>query len=170
MKALIALEDGTLFEGRRKKKLATVDERGRKVLIDGGYTGRVEAVNRSLVELLMSGGYLPVVSPVALSEEHELLNIDGDRAAAALASGMSADAVIFVTNVEGLMLDGRLVENLPATEVQRALPGIGFGMQKKVMAAADAVRQGVPRAIICSGTRQEPLTRALALERCTVIR
>ncbi len=161
--------DGSLFLGKRKKKLLIVDERGRKLMIEGGYTGRVESVNGPLVETLMSAGYLPVVSPVAVGEESEPLNIDGDRAASSLAAGISADAVLFLTNVDGLMLDGKLIGKMTPREATAKLPQIGFGMQKKVIAAVDSVEAGVGEAIICSGTRQEPLSNALAHNTCTVV-
>ena len=161
--------DGSLFRGRRKKKLVVVDERGRKLLIEGGYTGKVESVNAPLVNMLISGGYIPVVSPVAIGEESEPLNIDGDRAASSLASGISADAVVFLTNVDGVLSDGKLVERMTVAEAVERLPQIGYGMQKKVMAAVDAVNSGVKEALICSGTREEPLSNALAHRVCTVI-
>lgn len=161
--------DSSLLVGKRKTKLVMVDDRGRKVAIDGGYTGKVQAVNPGLVELLLSQGYIPVVSPVAVSEESEPLNIDGDRAASSLAAGIGADAVVFATNVEGLSLDGRLVPHLTPVEARARLPEIGFGMQKKVMASADAVDGGVKEAMICSGTKESPITKALAHDSCTVV-
>ncbi len=161
--------DGSLLQGKRKKKLVIIDDRGRKVAIEGGYTGRVKAVNSSMIELLLSGGYVPVVSPVAVGEEAEPLNIDGDRAASSLAAGIGADTIMFTTNVEGLSLDEKLVSHLTPEEASSNLPRIGFGMQKKVMAAAEAVNSGVKEAIICSGLRDAPLTRALAHDTCTVI-
>lgn len=161
--------DGSLFQGKRKKKLVIVDERGRKLLIEGGYTGKVESVNSDLVEILMSGGYVPVVSPVAVGEDSEPLNIDGDRAAASLASGITADAVLFLTNVDGLMLEGKLVESISPASMSARVSEVGFGMQKKVMAAVDSVNSGVKEAIICSGTRDQPLSNALAHRGCTVI-
>ena len=161
--------DGSLFQGKRKKKLVIVDERGRKLMIEGGYTGRVESVNGAFLETLMAGGYVPVVSPVAVSEDSEPLNIDGDRAAGSLAAGVSADAVVFLTNVDGLMLDGKLVESMSVSAASSRLSEVGFGMQKKVIAAVDAVRAGVKEAIICSGARDQPLSNALAHRGCTVI-
>lgn len=161
--------DGSLFSGKRKKKLVIVDERGRRLLIEGGYTGKVESVNSSLVDILMTGGYVPVISPVAVGEDSEPLNIDGDRAASALASGISADAVVFLTNVEGLLLDGKLVERLSISEAAAKLPQVGFGMQKKVIAAIDSVKAGVKEALICSGARDQPLSNALAHRGCTVV-
>jgi acetylglutamate/LysW-gamma-L-alpha-aminoadipate kinase len=161
--------DGSLLQGQRKTKLVIMDERGRKVAIDGGYTGKVRAVNSSLFELLLSQGYIPVVSPVARSEAGDPLNVDGDRAASSIAAGVSADVVLFATNVDGLQLDGSLVSHLTPEEASSKLPKIGFGMQKKVMAAVEAIEGGVKEAIICSGTRKEPLTKGLAHESCTVI-
>jgi len=161
--------DGRLLQGKRKTKLIIIDERGRKVAIDGGYTGKVTAVNSSLIDDLLAHGYLPVVSPVAIGEDSEPLNIDGDRAASALASSLGADVILFATNVEGLSLDGKLVHHLTPEEASAKISKIGFGMQKKVMAAVEAVGAGVKEALICSGTRDSPLSRGLAHEGCTVI-
>ncbi len=165
----LAGADGSLLQGKRKTKLLIVDERGRKMAIEGGYTGKVHSVNASLLELLLSQGYVPVVSPVAMSDAAEPLNVDGDRAASAIASGAHADAVFFVTNVDGLQMDGRLAARLTPGDAKSLLPRIGFGMQKKVMAAAEAVEGGVKEAIICSGVRSNPLSRAMEHDNCTVI-
>lgn len=161
--------DGRLMQAKRKTKLVIIDERGRKVAIDGGYTGKVQEVNSSLVELLLSNGYLPVVSPVATSEAGDPLNVDGDRAASSVALGSKADAIVFATNVDGLKLGGGLVAHLTSAEATSQLGKVGFGMQKKVMAAVEAVQGGVKEAIICSGMRSSPLTKALAHDGCTVI-
>jgi acetylglutamate/LysW-gamma-L-alpha-aminoadipate kinase len=161
--------DGKLLLGKRKTKLVIMDDRGRKVAIEGGYTGKVVGVNAPLLDTLLSQGYVPVVSPVAAGESAEPLNVDGDRAASSVAVGAKADAVVFLTNVDGLSLEGGLVAHLTPGEASSRLPKIGFGMQKKVMAAVEAVEGGVREAIICSGTRGNPLTKALAHDTCTVI-
>ena len=161
--------DGWLIEGKRKSRLVVVDERGRKVAIEGGYTGRISSVNSGLAELLLSQGYIPVVSPVAAGEDAEPLNVDGDRAAAAVAAGIRADSVVFATDVDGLLLGGELVGKMTSAEASSSLGKIGFGMQKKVMAACEAVSAGVSEALICSGTRESPIEKALAHEGCTVI-
>jgi acetylglutamate/LysW-gamma-L-alpha-aminoadipate kinase len=165
----LAGADGLLMQGKRKTRLVIMDERGRKVAVEGGYTGRVAGVNTSLLDTLLSEGYIPVVSPVAAGEEGEPLNVDGDRAASSIAVRAGADAVVFLTNVDGLRLDGALVSHLTPSEASSRLPNIGFGMQKKVMAATESVEAGVKEAIICSGARAGPLTRALAHDSCTVI-
>ncbi|MDG6983687.1 MAG: [LysW]-aminoadipate/[LysW]-glutamate kinase [Nitrososphaerota archaeon] len=161
--------DGQLLQGKRKSKLVITDDRGRKVAIEGGYTGKVVGVNSSLLQTLLSEGYVPVISPVASGEGAEPLNVDGDRAASSIAAGVKADCVVFLTNVAGLMLDDSLVPRLTASEASAKLPRIGFGMQKKVIGAVDAVEGGVNEAIICSGARPGPLTRALSHDTCTVV-
>jgi len=165
----LAGPDGLLMQGKRKTKLVIVDERGRKVAIEGGYTGKIVGVNASLLDALLLHGYVPIVSPVAAGEEGEPLNVDGDRAASSIATRAGADAVVFLTDVDGLKLDEKLVSHLTPSEASSRLPKIGFGMQKKVMAAAESVEAGVNEAIICSGARARPLTKALAHDTCTVI-
>jgi len=161
--------DGGLIRAERKKKLIIVDERGRKRIIDGGYTGKIKYVDAALLKLLLERNYLPVISPVALGDEYEFLNVDGDRAAAYVAGGVKADKVIFLTDVQGLILDGRVVEKISAAEARTLLPKIGFGMEKKVLAAVEAVEMGVKESVIASGLSENPISAALKGEGCTVI-
>ena len=161
--------DGAIIKAERKKKLIIVDERGRKVAIDGGYTGKIGSVNASLLNTITAGGYVPIVSPIALSEEFDLLNVDGDRAAAYVAGGVKADRVIFLTNVDGLMMENKLVTHLTVSEAKEMLPKIGFGMEKKVLACTEAISMGVKEAIIASGQRNNPISSALKHDNCTVI-
>ncbi len=161
--------DGGIIKAERKKKLIIVDERGRKVAIDGGYTGKITTVNSSLLQSVIESGYVPIVSPVALSEEFDLLNVDGDRAAAYVAGSVKADRVIFITNVNGLMMDNKLVTKLTVSEAKKILPKIGFGMEKKVLACTEAVSMGVKEAIIASGQVSNPISSALKHDNCTVI-
>lgn len=161
--------DGAIIKAERKKKLIIVDERGRKVAIDGGYTGKINNVNASLLNTITAGGYVPIVSPIALSEEFDLLNVDGDRAAAYVAGSVKADRVIFLTNVDGLMMDNKLVTHLTVSEAKEMLPKIGFGMEKKVLACTESVSMGVKEAIIASGQVANPISSALKHDNCTVI-
>lgn len=62
-----------------RRQLVAVDETGRKRLVEGGYTGKIEAVDAKLMLLLMDNGYVPVVAPIAIGQEFEELNVDGDR-------------------------------------------------------------------------------------------
>lgn len=161
--------DGFLVRAKRKKRLVIVDDRGRKRVIDGGYTGKVSQVNASLLQILLENGYVPAIAPVAVSEEYEPLNVDADRTAANVAGALKADKLILLTDVEGLTLDGKLVPKLAVSEVEEALPKIGGGMITKVYAAMEAIEQGVGEVVISSGVRKMPISSSLSHESGTVI-
>jgi acetylglutamate/LysW-gamma-L-alpha-aminoadipate kinase len=161
--------DGCLLKAQRKKKLLIVNEKGRKMAIDGGYTGKIYSVDPLLVHALLDQGYIPVISPVAISEEFDFLNVDGDRAAAYVAAGLKSDMVIFITNVNGLMLEDKLVTNLTLEQANAVLSKIGYGMEKKVIACKEAIEMGVNESIIASGKVENPISSAIAHNNCTVI-
>ena len=162
--------DGKIIQADRKKKLIIMNENGRKQVIDGGYTGKISSVNADLISTLLEKGYTPVISPIAISEESDFLNVDGDRAAANVAGNVKANKVLFITNVDGLMMDEKLVQNLTQTEAKEIMPKIGFGMEKKILAATEALEMGVSEALIANGQKENPISSAINHENCTVIR
>jgi acetylglutamate/LysW-gamma-L-alpha-aminoadipate kinase len=98
-----------------------------------------------------------VVSPIALGLEGELLNVDGDQAAAAIAKALAADLLVLMTDVEGVLYREKLVERLTPQEAVELSARIGPGMNRKLMLAADAVQNGTKQALICSGLGDDPL-------------
>ncbi len=161
--------DAGILRAERKKRLITVDERGRKRVVDGGYTGKINQVNADLLHTLLEKGYTPIVTPIALSEEFEPLNVDGDRTAAVIAGALKADKLILLTDVEGLMLKGERIPKIAATEVKEVQGSIGAGMSTKVHAATEALTQGVGEVLITAGTGKNPISAALNHETGTVI-
>jgi len=161
--------DGLLMRANRKKRLVIVDERGRKRVVDGGYTGTISEVNARLLRLLIKNDYVPVIAPVAIGKEFEPLNVDGDRAAAYIAGALKADQLIFLTDVEGLILNGKLVSKLSISEVKEALPKIGRGMITKVYAAMEALNLGVGEVLITYGLQRLPISSSLKRKCGTVI-
>lgn len=164
--------DGRTIEADRKSRLVIVNEKGRKQAIDGGYTGKIRSVNAALLKSLLAAGIVPVVSPVAIGTGGggELLNVDGDRAAAHVAGAAGADRVLFITDVDGLLgPDGGLVASLTREGAEKERARAGPGMEKKLLAAGEALAMGVGEALIASGKRQDPISAAVAHERCTVI-
>jgi [amino group carrier protein]-L-2-aminoadipate 6-kinase len=161
--------DDNILRAIRKTKLTVLNEKGRKMIIEGGYTGKIQSVETSLLDTLTEGGYLPVVSPIALSENYEFLNVDGDRAAAYIAGNLKAEKIIFLTNVNGLHLDDKLVKNLSTSQAKEYLPKIGFGMEKKILASTEALMLGAKEVIISSGKVSNPVTSAISHVDCTVI-
>jgi acetylglutamate/LysW-gamma-L-alpha-aminoadipate kinase len=161
--------DAKILQAERKKRIIEVDERGRKRVIDGGYTGKINNVNTDILHFLLEKGYTPIVTPIAISEECEPLNVDGDRTAAIVASALKADSLILLTDVAGLMLKGERIEKISSGEVKEVLSKIGAGMSTKVHAGLEALNQGVKEVIITSGTAKNPISNALKHETGTVI-
>ena len=161
--------DASLLSAARKKRLVIIDERGRRRIIKGGYTGKIEKVNTAFLEVLLQNSYVPVVSPIAIGREYEFLNVDSDRAAASIAGALHADRVVFLTDVEGVKVHGRYVDSLLLGEAEVLRREMGPGMDKKVLAAIEAVKAGVKEAIIASGFSRRPVTSAINHEAGTVI-
>ena len=161
--------DAKIIQAERKKKLIIINEKGRKQAIDGGYTGKIKEINSSLIKNLLEQGSTPVISPIAIGEESEFLNVDGDRAAAYVAGKIGSDKVLFITNVDGLLMDDKLVTKLTLAEAKEIRPKIGPGMEKKILASAEALDMGVKEALIANGQKENPISSALAHDNCTVI-
>lgn len=161
--------DGGLLRADRKKRLLIVNENNRTQAIEGGYTGKINAVNTDLVRMLMDKDMVPVIAPVALGAEYECLNVDGDRAASSIASAIGADKILYITNVDGLLMDDKLVRNISLEEAKKIRPKIGPGMEKKIIASIEALEGGVGEALIANGNRPNPVSAAIAHDICTVI-
>jgi len=157
---IAGMDAGTIV-AQRKKKLLTVNDKGRKMVIEGGYTGTIQDVSGVLLETMLSSGIMPVVSPIALGTEFEALNIDGDRAAAGIAGKLGTVVLILLTNVDGLLRNGSVVPHLNLEEAQAEIKKVGNGMDKKILAATEAIKAGVDRVVIANGLVDDPVTRAL---------
>jgi acetylglutamate/LysW-gamma-L-alpha-aminoadipate kinase len=158
--------DGRLLEGKRKSALRIVENGKRKVL-RGEYSGKIERVNVALLKTLLEAGYVPVVAPLAISYEDEALNVDGDRAAAAIGSALKAQKVVILSNVPGLLRDfsdeSTLIPHIPLTRAQEYLERYAQGrMKRKLLGAIEALDDGVGQVIIADGRVAQPLHRALA--------
>jgi len=161
--------DGALIRAQRKKRLIVTDERGRRKAIDGGYTGLVTSTDGALLRTLIEAGYVPVIAPIALSEENEPLNIDGDRTAAHVATALKADTLLLITDVDGVGLQSGLARSLSAAEAKKNLENLGPGMITKVYAALEAISGGVRKVVVAPGKGSAPYTAALNGETGTMI-
>jgi acetylglutamate/LysW-gamma-L-alpha-aminoadipate kinase len=161
--------DGGLLRASRKERILVKDDRGRRRVIDGGYTGRITRVSASLIQTLLKENYLPVIAPVALGEQFEALNVDGDRAAASIAASIHADALLLLTDVEGVSIGGSVSRELTLLDAKSSIATLGGGMITKVHAGVEALERGVRRVIIASGSADAPFTSALELSQGTLI-
>ena len=159
--------DGRLIQATRKEAIQSVDaERGKRKIIRDDYTGKIETINRELLQWLLNAGYLPVIAPVAVSEKGEALNVDADRAAAMVAVALQAEALILLTAVPGLMKnfpdESTLIRQLSQRQLAAAGEMAQGRMKKKVLGAEEALKGGIRQVVIADGRIQNPISSALA--------
>lgn len=159
--------DGRLWEGPRKDAIKVI-QNGRKMVIRDDYTGKVEKVNTALLQNLLAGGFLPVLTPPAISYEGEAINVDGDRAAAATAAAFQAEALIILSNVPGLLAnfpdESSLIKHIPKAKIDSFMSVAEDRMKKKVMGAQEALAQDIGRIVFADGRVAQPVQRAMAGE------
>jgi acetylglutamate kinase len=115
-----------------------------------GHVGVPRTVNVAFLKHLLSGGYMPVISPVSRDASGTLgaaLNVNGDDAAAAIAAALGAAELLLVADVPGVICDGTVIPSL-SPDAARALIADGIaagGMQAKLQAALNALAGGVPQ-------------------------
>jgi acetylglutamate kinase len=125
---------------------------------DLGLVGDITHVDPEPINLALSGGYIPVVSSIAIGEESgEMYNINADTAAAQIAAAMGAEKLILLTDVRGLLRDpsyeNTLISSLTLAEIPQLIKQevISGGMIPKVECCVEAIRRGVQRAHILDG-------------------
>ena len=156
--------DGRLLVATRKDSIQSIENGKRKIIRDD-YTGKIETVNAGLLEMLLSNGYLPVIAPVAVSQNGEALNVDADRAAAMVAGALKAETLILLTAVPGLMEkfpdENTLIKHLSKEKIPAALEMAQGRMKKKVLGSEEALQAGVCKVIIADGRVEKPISTAL---------
>ena len=146
----VAGEDGRLLEAE------PIDERL-------GFVGRVTKVRASLLHDLLDDGLIPVVSTVGADTSAQPYNINADDAARAIAAAMGAEKLIYLTGAPGLLEDpsnaDSLVHRLTATEARQRIAdeAVTGGMIPKLLACAEAVEAGVPRAHMIDGREEHSI-------------
>jgi [amino group carrier protein]-L-2-aminoadipate/L-glutamate 6-kinase len=155
---------GRVMQGLRKDAIRIV-ENGRQRILRDDYTGRVDKVNADLLRALLERDYLPVIAPLAISNEGDAINVDGDRAAAMIAGAVGAERLIILTNVVGLMQsfpeESSLISHIDKHKVEASISFAEGRMKKKVLGAAEALTLGVKQVIFADGRIEGPIRKAL---------
>jgi acetylglutamate/LysW-gamma-L-alpha-aminoadipate kinase len=159
--------DGRLMVARRKAAVRTI-ENGRQRVVRDDYSGQLDSANAGLLRLLLGECYVPVIAPLALGTEGELLNVDGDRAAALLACALGASTLVILSNVAGLLSrppdPGSLIRRVASADLEMAEARAGGRMKKKLLAAREALAGGVGRVMLSDSRIACPVRAALAGE------
>ena len=118
---------------------------------DLGFVGHVTQVNASVLQMFLAQRIVPVVAPIGFGFDGHPYNINADHAALAVATALNADALMFVTNVPGVKIDGAIVSQLTPAEIEAHIASgqISGGMVPKVRSATQAIAAGVRAVVIC---------------------
>jgi acetylglutamate kinase len=151
-------EDGGLLRAVRTGTVVDGEE------VDLGLVGEVVGVNPEGILDILAAGRIPVISTVApeIADEGtgfqttgQVLNVNADTAAAALAEALDASKLVILTDVEGLYANwpdrSSLISSLTASELRKLLPSLESGMIPKMGACLKAVEGGVGQAHIVDG-------------------
>jgi acetylglutamate kinase len=130
---------------------------------DIGFVGRIDSVNPGLIEMCKNAGVTPVVSPISRDAAGCVYNVNADLAAGELAMAIKADDLIFVSDVQGVLIDDAVRKEIKISEIEPLIQQghITGGMVPKLRSAADAVHRGVKRVHICGWNDSETLRNEL---------
>lgn len=138
----------------RAKKLMLPNKDNPGDLIDVGQVGDITQIDPSLIGLLDSGAFIPVIAPIGVGKDGETYNINADVVAGKLATVLKAEKLVLLTNTPGVLdKAGQLLTDLSAREIDGLFADgtISGGMLPKISSALDAAKGGVNSVHIIDG-------------------
>ncbi len=150
-------KDGDLIRARKLQLKNDAPELEAPEIIDIGHVGEVESIDPGVVDMLVSGGFIPVIAPIGIGHDGRSYNINADLVAGKMAEVLRAEKLILLTNTAGLLdQEGSLLTGLSAARVAEleADGTIHGGMLPKIHCALDAVKAGVKSSHIIDGRVQ----------------
>ncbi|RLG22925.1 acetylglutamate kinase [Methanosarcinales archaeon] len=149
-------KDGKTIVGKRIEKL--------------GWVGEVKEVKTELLDVLLERGYIPVISPIAIDDEGNLLNVNADIAAGMIAKALKADKLLILTDVPGILKvrddHSSRIHQLRLKELSQLMQDgtVSEGMIPKLRAVMQALEGGVKSAHIMNGMEKHSILLELAGE------
>ncbi len=147
-------KDGNMVTARKVSR--TVVDPGSAIerVVDLGFVGEPDRVDRTVLDSVAKSDLVPVIAPVAASEQGETYNVNADTFAGAIAGALKAKRLLLLTDVPGVLdKDKRLIKQLSVEEARRLIADgtISGGMIPKVETCIDALEQGVEGVVILDG-------------------
>src|SRR5258706_7785642 len=129
---------------------------------DLGFVGEITKVNTHYLQLLLDSNIMPVIAPVGVGANGEAYNINADVAAAAIAAALHAEKLVYLSDVEGVIVGDELIHSMEQEEAHRLIDQkiITNGMIPKIRSAFGALDSGVGKVHMIDGR----VTHSLLLE------
>jgi acetylglutamate kinase len=144
----------------RAKKMLMPSMDNPAQLIDIGQVGDIVAIDPSLIALLDSGDFIPVIAPIGVGEQNETYNINADVVAGKIAEILKAEKLVMLTNTPGVLdRDGKLLTGITPKQIDDMVADgtLSGGMLPKISSALDAARNGVKGVHIIDGRVEHAL-------------
>ncbi|MBW2622878.1 MAG: acetylglutamate kinase [Deltaproteobacteria bacterium] len=125
-------------------------------IIDLGHVGRVDSIDRSILEVLKKENFIPVIAPIGTGPDGQTFNINADLVAGSIAAALKAEKLILLTDVEGVMdREGRLLSTIETGQVRNLETEgvISGGMLPKLACCVEAIEGGTRKAHILDGRK-----------------
>lgn len=147
-------KDGNLVYAEKAKKTMRDPDSNIERVIDLGFVGEPVEVDRTLLDLLAKSEMIPVLAPVAPGRDGHTYNINADTFAGAIAGALSAERLLFLTDVPGVLdKDKNLIPELTVAQARALIADgtISGGMIPKVETCIEALDRGVKAVVIVNG-------------------
>ena len=150
-------KDGDLIRARKLTISRDTEGMDEPEIIDIGHVGEVASIDTSVLDMMLNGGFIPVIAPIGVGSDGLSYNINADLVAGRMAEVLGAEKLILLTNTPGLLdKDGDLLTGVGAKQVENLIEDgtIQGGMKPKIRCALSAVQAGVNAAHIIDGRVQ----------------
>jgi len=147
-------KDGNMVLARKATRTVVDPDSDLERVVDLGYVGEPERVNRAILDAVLKAELIPVLAPVAMGEDGQAYNVNADTFAGAIAGAMGAKRLLLLTDVPGVLdKDRRLIPELTMDECRRLIADgtITDGMIPKIETCIYAIEQGVEAVVILDG-------------------
>lgn len=156
--------DGKLVIGKKHPALLAI-ENGKKRVIKDDLTGFVQSINKDFLKYLLSKNMVPVITPPVITTDGKVINVDGDKIAAKIATDLKAKLLIFLIEAPGLLTDLKnkdsVITKVNKADLKELLPLISGRMKRKLLECIKLLDSGIQKIIIADGTVESPITNAL---------
>jgi len=155
--------DGGLLSAHKRQPVQVKDDAGETQFVDFGLVGDIDKVNPALLQHLLAGDYVPVITPLSANDKGEVFNTNADTVAAEIAAALHAEKLFFLLKVPGLLDDVSRPSSLVPYITLEGIEGlersgkITGGMRPKLTAVRRALNAGVSSAHLVSGTIPDAL-------------
>jgi len=153
-------KDGGLIHAKKLRIMHQAEADKPPEIIDPGLVGEVTRIDPDIIDTLTNKGFIPIIAPIGTGEQGETFNINADLVAAKIAVALSAERLVLLTDVDGVLdQSGNLISSIKASEIGDMIQKniVTGGMIPKVEYAIEAVQNGVEKAHIINGTRRHSL-------------